>query len=137
MLSKGTKAGSLVISITLILLSVVLGTAPPAFADAGVFTGNGQNLHQITSKTVQLVRIDVTIILGRGPFLFNGTVPGMDRAEYECTFVLQNLSDRQEEIQVGFPVDSQFARRNEPDSPQESKNWILDYGFIARDEKTT
>jgi len=137
MRSNETKTSSLVISITLMLWSVVLGTAPPAIADAGVFTGNGQNLHQITSKTVRLVRIDVAIILGRGPFLFDGTVPGMDRAEYECTFVLQNLSDKQEEIQVGFPVDSQFARRNEPASPQESKNWILDYAFIARDEKTT
>jgi len=61
----------------------------------------------------------------------------MDRADYECTFILRNLSDNQEEIQVGFPVDSQFAETNEPVSSQESTNWILDYGFIARDESTT
>ncbi len=136
-MEQRNKESWAVIPITLILLSVVLGTASQAIADAGVFTGNGQNLHQITSKTVQLVGIDVSIILGRGPFLFNGSVPGMDRAEYECTFVLQNLSDKEEEIQVGFPVDSEFARQNEPDSSQESKNWIFDYAFIARDEKTT
>jgi hypothetical protein len=120
-----------------VLLTPVLVTASLAVADAGVFTGNGQNLHQITSETVQLVSIDVTIVPGRGRFLFNGTVPGMDRAEYECTFVLRNLSDQQEDIQVGFPVDSQFAKGHEPESPQESKNWIFEYGFIARDEKTT
>jgi hypothetical protein len=102
-----------------------------------VFTGNGQNLHQITSKTVQLVTIDVTIVLGRGRFLFDGTVPGMDQAEYECTFVLKNLSDKAEDVQVGFPVDSQFARDREPDSPKVSANWVLEYGFIARDEGTT
>jgi hypothetical protein len=137
MLSKEGKASFAAVSIALILLSFVLEATSPAIADAGVFTGNGQSLHQITSKTVQLVSINVTIILGRGPFLFEGTVPGMDRAEYECTFILQNLSDNQEEIQVGFPVDSQFATTNQPVSSQESTNWILDYGFIARDEKTT
>lgn len=137
MLRKGERAGSAINSITLVILGAVLGTAPPAAADAGVFTGNGQNLHQITSETVQLVSIDVTIVLGRGPFLFDGTVPGMDRAEYNCTFVLQNLSDKQEEIKVGFPVDSQFAQHSEPESSHESKEWILDYSFIARDEKTT
>lgn len=61
---------------------VLLQSSRLSFADAGVFTGNGQNLHQITSKTIQLVSIDVTIVLGRGPFFFDGTVSGMDRAEY-------------------------------------------------------
>jgi hypothetical protein len=131
------KASLVIIAMALVPLSVVLGTACPAFADAGVFTGNGQNLRQITSKEVQLVSIDVAIILGRGPFLFDGTVPGMDQAGYECTFVLRNLSDQKEEVQVGFPVDSEFARQYEPDSSEDSKKWVLDYGFIARDEKTT
>jgi hypothetical protein len=64
-----------------VLLFLALGTASSAVADAGVFTGNGQNLHQITSETVQLVSIDVTIVLGRGRFLFGGGAPGMDQAE--------------------------------------------------------
>jgi hypothetical protein len=110
---------------------------PFAIADAGVFTGNGQNLHQITSKTIQLVSIDVTIVLGRGPFLFDGSVPGMDRAEYQCTFVLRSLSDNDETVEIGFPVDSEFAKGSEAVSSAESQNWILEYAFIARDEKTT
>ncbi len=61
------KISFAVIVVPLILLSLISGTASPALGDAGVFTGNGQNLHQITSKTVQLVSIDVAIILGRGP----------------------------------------------------------------------
>jgi hypothetical protein len=123
--------------VQLILLSVFLGTASPALADAGVFTGNGQSLHQITSKTVQLVSIDVTVILGRGPFLFDGGVAGMDRTEYQCKFVLRSLSDKPEEVQVGFPVDSEFARQSEPVSPTDSNEWVLGYAFIARDEKDT
>jgi len=122
----------------LILTALLLtGTTPQALGDAGVFTGNGQNLHQITSKTVKLVSIDVLIVLGRGPFLFNGGVPGMDRAEYQCTFVLRNLTDKDEEVEVGFPVDSEFAKGIKPVSPTESQNWLLEYGFIARDEKMT
>ena len=121
----------------MLALSSLLLTAPSAVADAGVFTGNGQDLHQITSKTIQLVSIDVTIVLGRGPFLFDGSVPGMDRAEYHCTFMLRNLSDKTEEVEVGFPVDSQFAKGTKTISPKESENWVLEYGFIARDEGET
>lgn len=116
---------------------MLLQSSRLSFADAGVFTGNGQNLHQITSKTIQLVSIDVTIVLGRGPFLFDGTVPGMDRAEYECEFVLRSLSDKDEKVEVGFPVDSQFARGTKPESSDESQGWVLEYAFMARDEKTT
>jgi hypothetical protein len=76
----------------------------------------------------------VTIILGRGPFLFDGTVPGMDRAKYECSFALRNLSEKEEEVQIGFPVDSEFARLSESDNSDPSK-WVLDYGFIAREGK--
>ncbi|MFL6313635.1 MAG: hypothetical protein ACJ71W_16165 [Terriglobales bacterium] len=110
---------------------------PLVFADAGVFTGNGQNLHQISSKEVRLVSIDVNIVLERGPFLFDGGVSGMDKAEYSCTFVLQNLSAKPVEIQVGFPVDSQFAREGASDSREDATEWVLDYGFIARDETAT
>jgi hypothetical protein len=113
----------------------------PAGADAGVFTGNGQDLHQITSKSVQLVSIDVVIIPGRGRFLYDGTVPGMDQADYNCTFVLRSLSEKAEDVQVGFPVDSEFAQQTGNDSPEishkESKEWVLQYSFIARDERAT
>jgi len=124
-----------------VLLAIFLGTYIPAMADAGVFTGNGQDLRQITSRSVQLVSIDVAIIPGRGRFLYDGTVPGMDQADYNCTFVLRSLSDKAEDIQVGFPVDSEFARQTGKESsgisPKESKEWVLEYSFIARDDKTT
>jgi hypothetical protein len=114
------------------LVLCILVANSPTFADAGVFTGNGQNLHQITSKTIRLESIDVNIVLERGPFLFDGTVPGMDRAEYICTFVLQNLSDKPEDVQVGFPVDSEFSKGADKVSEEESKNWVLEYSFLAR-----
>ena len=131
------KCSLFTLSFVAALVLCILVSNSPTFADAGVFTGNGQNLHQITSKTIRLESIDVNIVLERGPFLFDGTVPGMDRAEYICTFVLQNLSVQPEDVQVGFPVDSQFSEKNDKISPEQSKNWVLEYSFIARDATTT
>jgi len=59
------------------------------------------------------------------------------RRNYSCTFILQSLSSKAVEIQVGFPVDSQFARRGPSKSGDDAKEWVLDYGFIARDERAT
>lgn len=130
------RASTVVLS--LVLSIAIFGTSDPAIADAGVFTGNGQNLRQISSKSIQLVSIDVSIIPGRGPFLFDGTVLGMDQVQYQCSFVLRNITDKAEEVQVGFPVDSQFARDSEPaTSKGSSRDWVLNYGFIALDDATT
>src|SRR5579862_2370646 len=110
------------------LISLLVFSSGLALADAGVFTGNGQNLRQITSKEIRLKSIEVNVVLGRGPFLYDGTVPGMDEVRYDCTFVLQNLTNSTEDVQVGFPVDSEFARRRERDKTAESKqNWVLNY----------
>src|ERR1700691_3012427 len=98
-------------------LLVIVCSSTPVLADAGVFTGNGQSLHQITSKSIQLVSIEVTIALGRGPFLYDGGVAGMDRARYLCKFVLRSKSNQPEEVEVGFPVDSEFAAGDSAVSP--------------------
>ncbi len=53
-------------ALSIVLLSAFSLIPSSASGDAGVFTGNGQNLHQITSETIQLVSIDVTIASGLG-----------------------------------------------------------------------
>jgi len=118
-------------------LLVLACSAAPVLADAGVFTGNGQTLHQVTSKSIQLASIDVTMALGRGPYLYDGGVAGMDRARYLCKFVLRSKSDQPEEVQIGFPVDSEFAEGSSSASPADSENWVLEYSFMARDESET
>ena len=124
-----------------VLLAIILGASPTCSADAGVFTGGGQNLRQITSKNIQLVTINVAIVPGRGRFLFDGSVPGMDEADYLCRFVLRSLSEQAEDVEVGFPVDSEFAqnagRTTAKSSRGESVDWVLSYSFIARDESRT
>ena len=122
----------------LVLSMALSGATSHVRADAGVFTGSGQNLRQISSKSIKLVSIDITILPRRGPFLYDGTVQGMDNIQYDCKFELRNLTDKAEEVQVGFPINSEFAERPEPSQSTESKHdWVLRYGFIALDETTT
>jgi hypothetical protein len=112
-------------------LAFVVFTSTSALADAGVFTGNGQNLRQITSKSIRLESITVDITLGRGPFLFDGTVAGMDEARYDCRFVLENLTNSPEEVEVGFPVDSEFANDTAvKPTPELMQDWVLKYGLL-------
>lgn len=61
----------------------------------------------------------------------------MDVAQYQCTFALKNLSEKEEEVEVGFPVDSEFARWVDPDQQNRSQHWVIEYGFIARDQDST
>lgn len=121
-----------------IALAGVLLLASLVRGDAGVFAGTGQTLRQISTESVQLVSIDVTILPGRGRYLFDGGVAGMDQVEYSCRFVLKNLTKKACEVQVGFPIDSEDARLGAaPENKQEVQDWVLEYSFIARDEQTT
>jgi len=124
-----------------VLALVSSGTCTLACADAGVFTGYGQNLQQTSSKSVQLVTIDVTITPGRGRAIFDGGLGGLDVTDFDCRFQLKNLTATTQEVQVGFPVDSQFAENDNPASEQvalkETEDWVKSYSFIARDEKAT
>ncbi len=123
--------------VAFIIVSMFLVLSVSVQADVGVFMGNGQNLRQVTSEKIQLLSIDVTIIPGRGHFLFDGSVSGMNRVKYHCNFELKNLTDKTAKVQVGFPVDSQFAKQPYPRNRKTAKEWVLQYAFIARDEKNT
>lgn len=73
-----------------------------AFANVGVFSGYGHTIELSKSEEIQMVSEEVEIIPGRGRFLFNGGVPGMDRVEYKCKFKLKNLKNKDMTIRVGF-----------------------------------
>jgi hypothetical protein len=119
----------------LVLLLLSYWTTGSAFADAGVFSGDGYNLRQISSKSIHLVRIDVTISLGEDANPSDSELRGLSPKEaeearsfdvsYRCIFVLRSLSNKQEEVQVGFPVDSETA--------DSEKELFESYDFHARD----
>lgn len=122
-------------SLILILAFMVLVPISNVYANAGVFTGYGHSIELTSTKDIQMVSEDVTIIPGRGRFLFDGGVPGMDRVEYDCTFVLKNLTDDKVTIKAGFPLNSQFL--NPPyDKKPKTSDLVAKYNFIVQEEKS-
>lgn len=109
----------------------LLVSTPYTQADLGFYTGSGQNLRQITTEEIKLVSIDVSIVPVCGEFDYT-KFSGGNKVEYDCIFVLQNLTDEVKKTQVGFPIDSQFANKKPT-----SGDWATEYGFIARDTNTT
>ncbi len=107
---------------------LVLLFAADANANTGIFFGSGHTITLGKSEQVQLVSEDVTITPNCG------WQPIADSVDYRCKFVLKNLTAKPVSIQVGFPLDSQFARE-EKQPP--ATDLVLRYSFIARDDKTT
>ena len=119
------------------LIAIVVVLAPGlAYANAGVFEGSGHTVKLIHSENVQMRSEKVMIIPGRGRFLFDGGVGGMDRVQYYCTFVLKNRSPKTVTVQVGFPLTSQFVRHGDWKA-EEATELVLKYNFIARDGDKT
>ena len=97
-------------------------------ANVGVFTGTGHTIELAKTEAVQLVSEEVTIIPGRGRFLFDGTVGGLDDVLYICEFQLANLKDEAVSIQAGFPLSSQFYDHG---TESEDHMLIMRHRFLA------
>jgi hypothetical protein len=106
-----------------------------ALANTGIFEGSGHTIKLVRSKDVEMQSEDVTIVPGRGPFLFNGGVA--DRVEYQCKFVLHNRSRKTATIQVGFPLNSQFMEVPSVAETYDPTELVLKYKFIVRDNDRT
>jgi hypothetical protein len=120
-----------------VVFLIVVLTASVACANTGVFEGSGHTIKLIRSEDIQLQSERVTIVPGRGPFLYDGTGPGMDRVEYTCKFVLRNRSKKQVTIQVGFPLTSESIDKTGNPKPDEVTALVLEYKFIVRDDDRT
>jgi hypothetical protein len=103
----------------------------------GVFAGYGHTIQLVHNADVQMVSEEVLIVPGRGRFLYDGTVPGMDRVEYQCKFMLKNRCTKTVTIQAGFPLDSQFFKPPYTTEMADGVDLVLDYKFIARDQDKT
>jgi hypothetical protein len=108
---------------------LVLICAAGTNANTGYFTGSGHTITLTKTEQVQLVSEDVTITPRCG------WTPQMDAVDYRCKFVLKNLTAKPLKIQVGFPLDSQFAQQAKGVSS--AARLVLNYHFIARDDKNT
>lgn len=120
---------------TLIILLFLCILTSDVFSNAGAFMGSGVTLQLTNSHDIQMVSEEVNITPGRGMFLFDGMVSGMDRVEYYCKFLLRNLSDKNVTVKVGFPLDSQPG---EPfTSTKDINELVKEYGFIAKTSSNT
>ncbi len=119
-----------------ILFSALLSCAlvTDCFANAGVFSGNGQTLELATQQQVQMVSEMITITPGRGPNLFNGGTAGADRVDFSCLFTLRNLTAETVTARVGFPLDAEDSVHNST-APRTTIELIAAYRFIAQDEQ--
>ena len=106
-----------------------------AIANTGVFEGSGHTIKLVRSEDIQLRSEKVTIIPGRGRFLFNGSIA--DHVDYECKFVLQNLSKKPVTIQAGFPLTSQFLKNADDAKADDATALVIKYKFIVRDNERT
>jgi hypothetical protein len=113
----------------LIAVFLVPLLAVDAQANTGILFGSGHTITLGKTEQVQMASEEVTIrpICGWEPIL--------DSVDYRCTFVLKNLTTKPVTIQVGFPLDSQFVQENR--EKRNARELVLDYHFIARDEKNT
>lgn len=123
---------------TLFTALALLSFVALAGANIGVFEGEGQTIELAGTAEVRLVEEDVTITLGRGPLPFDGSLHPrtLDRADFDCRFVLENLAEEPVEIRVGFPL---TAQRFEPGMLDSAApvDAVFFYRFLARDAGTT
>jgi hypothetical protein len=97
-----------------------------AHANAGIFSGSGHTVELTKTEQIQLVSEDVTIVPSRA-----------GRVEYVCKFVLRNLTEERVDVQVGFPLNSQFMKRPYDPKEYDEEDLVLRYKFIARDKERT
>jgi hypothetical protein len=114
------------------LLVVASLTAERAWANAGVFGGNGSTIRLESTADVELVEEEVDIHLGRSEAVWTGHLDSMDRVRFRCLFVLKNRSTREVNLQIGFPVHVPHGERSEDAAAQ-----IQRLAFFARDDDAT
>jgi hypothetical protein len=118
------------------LLVVATMTAERAWANAGVFGGNGNTIRLEGTADVELVEEEVDIHPARSGAGWTGRneqVGSMDLVRVRCLFVLKNRSSREVTLQVGFPVEVPRHLESANDAPTQ----VLRLGFIARDNDAT
>lgn len=107
--------------------------ASSLFANVGVFEGFGHSIELTKTEKIEMVSEEITIVPGRGRFIFDGGVPGFDRVEFYCKFRLKNLENATVNIQVGFPLNAEFFDR--PNKiKRKTSDLVARYNFIAQEE---
>ena len=87
-----------------LLLFILFAVSVSAFANAGIFRGNGRTVVMDSSNKIQMVEEEVVMIPMRGNYPVDSSCRNLDPMKFHCTFKLRNLSDKEVTVQVGFPL---------------------------------
>lgn len=87
-----------------LLLFILFAVSVSAFANAGIFRGNGRTVVMDSTDKIQMVEEEVVMLPMRGNYPVDATCRNLDPMKFHCTFKLRNLSDKEVTIQVGFPL---------------------------------
>ena len=105
------------------------------FGNAGVFRGYGQAPVLEKSSEVQMVEEEVIMIPRRGDYPMDLSCRNFDRMDFRCRFRLRNLSDREVELQVGFPLSTEAVFFHDPGEINQSEI-ISRFAFTAGTRET-
>ncbi len=97
-----------------------------ALANVGAFGGFGNSLKLETNADIQMVSEDISIKLVPSENPVQGNLKYLDEAHYDCNFVLRNLSNKEVDVKMGFPLsgNDNFMLRRKGDE-------ILNHNFKA------
>ena len=115
----------------LVIFFLILIISPKSlFANAGVFAGFGQTLRLEKTNDVQMVSEEVNIFLLRSGGRVTGSLRYVDRAHFNCKFLLRNLTDKKITIPVGFPLSSERLPMKK-NGHVDAISIIANYNFVA------
>jgi hypothetical protein len=111
----------------------LLGLIPLVLlGNVGVFDGGGADLQLGGTDQIQMVseRVEIALVPADGPV--TGNLKHRDLAQYQCRFVLKNLSNQAVTARVGFPITAEGGRADEDEDARFQTERMERYGFVAR-----
>lgn len=89
------------------ILAAVVAASGTALGNVGVFRGAGQTPVVDKTDAVQLVEEEVTMRPREGTHPIDASASNTDPMDFQCRFLLRNLTDEEVTLQVGFPLDTE------------------------------
>ncbi len=116
-----------------IILSLCAGTL---LGNVGHFDGFGANLRLVKNNDIQMQSEVVRITPIAPKSAIDGSMKTRVWAEYDCEFILKNLSDKEVEIQVGFPLASYDYVKDKPRATENRDFKVLSTSLDYNDIKS-
>ena len=115
----------------LYLVNLLFFLLANCFGNAGVFRGSGQTPTLEKTEDVQMVEEEIIMTPRESKYPVDTSAKNLDKMDFQCRFILRNLSNKQVVLQVGFPLDSEALRYTKKEDIDTAKI-IAQYNFSAK-----